>query len=352
MNKQISTAFLSIPDAGAPEWVQLMPAGEFRAVDGRGPWRVTNAKAVITASMAGGKIVLDENHSTDLAAKQGHTAPARGWIVEMQARADGIWGRIEWTESGKALMADAAYRGVSPVFTFDKSGQVLSILRAALTNDPATRPHLKALHHATETEDMNLEALAKAAGLAADADLAAITAKVTSLAATAAEADAQVARLAKAAGDESLKDAGKLETFVQALAVKAAGAGDADDMATQVAALQTQIATLQKNTATKEAERFVDQAILAGKPIKARKEQYVALHVANPKGTEEMINALPSLHEGGVPAAMLQRTSTAVVGPDAPQTEILAAAAKHIQERKAAGEEVSHSVAVRFVTGT
>lgn len=55
------------------------------------PYRVLNAEDVIAESMASPRgIPIDENHATDLAAPLGGPAPARGWIVELQARADGI----------------------------------------------------------------------------------------------------------------------------------------------------------------------------------------------------------------------------------------------------------------------
>lgn len=131
--------------ADAHEWVHLVPAGTFSGSDGRGPFRLADAPAVIAASLAGGKIPFDENHSTDLAAPRGAPSPARGWIVAMQSRPDGIWGRVEWTGEGRALLGQRAYRGVSPVFESDKSGTVLRVLRAALTNVP-NLPQLATMH--------------------------------------------------------------------------------------------------------------------------------------------------------------------------------------------------------------
>ncbi|QRY97257.1 hypothetical protein JT366_08575 [Sphingomonas paucimobilis] len=86
-----------------PEWVHLLPAGPVRTADGRGPYRVNDIHSIVSASMAGGKLVLDECHATDLAAPRGESAPARGWIVELQARADGVWGKVDWTPEGARL---------------------------------------------------------------------------------------------------------------------------------------------------------------------------------------------------------------------------------------------------------
>jgi len=119
-----------------PEWVHLLPPGKFSGADGRGPYTVPNPAGLIAASMVGGMLPIDENHATDLAAPKGEPSPARGWIVEMQQRPDGIWARVAWTQAGQALMADKAYGHISPVFTHGKDGVVTQILRAALTNTP------------------------------------------------------------------------------------------------------------------------------------------------------------------------------------------------------------------------
>lgn len=118
-------------DASAPEWIHLVPTGQVTTIDGRGPYRVADATALARVSLQaadGQRLVLDENHSTDLAAPKGEPAPARGWIVELEARPDGIWGKVEWTKSGLELMADKAYRHISPVITHLEDGLVLSLI--------------------------------------------------------------------------------------------------------------------------------------------------------------------------------------------------------------------------------
>lgn len=42
--------------------------------------------------------------------------PAEGWISKVYAREDGLWGDVEWTESGKALLKDKAFKFFSPEF--------------------------------------------------------------------------------------------------------------------------------------------------------------------------------------------------------------------------------------------
>lgn len=42
--------------------------------------------------------------------------PAVAWITKVEARGDGLWGFVEWNESGKALLADKAFKYFSPEF--------------------------------------------------------------------------------------------------------------------------------------------------------------------------------------------------------------------------------------------
>ena len=58
-------------------------------------------------------------------------APARGWIVELQGRQDGIWGKVEWTATGRDLVAGKAYRGISPVIEHRPDNSIIAIRRAS-----------------------------------------------------------------------------------------------------------------------------------------------------------------------------------------------------------------------------
>jgi phage I-like protein len=284
-------------DATPPEWVQLVPAGVFKGQDGRGPYRLANPAAVIRASMEGGaKLPIDENHATDAAMKSGQPSPARGWIVELQTRADGIWGRVEWTPSGVQLMTERAYRGISPVFEHDKHGVVLRVLRAALTNTP-NLTQLASLNSSNQGTQMDPIALRKALGLPDTADEAAILAAVTANATAVSAHAAQLAAIATAAGAPAGADAA---TLVTALQTQRAAAVSPETVVT----LQTQLATLQADRAREKAVAFVDGAIRAGKPINPVRDTYIAQHIANPTQTEALINALPSIHAGGVEVAL------------------------------------------------
>jgi len=133
----VAAIHTSLPaEGGLPTWIQLVPAGTFSGMDGRGPYKLDDPQTVIRTSLADGKLPIDENHATDFALKSGIPSPARGWIIAMEARPDGIWGRVDWTPTGAELVSGRAYRGISPVFECDKNGNVLRVQRAALTNTP------------------------------------------------------------------------------------------------------------------------------------------------------------------------------------------------------------------------
>lgn len=122
-----------------PEWVMLIPAGEFCGRDGRGPFRLADPAAVIVATseldMPAG-LPIDYDHATDFAAPKGRPAPAAGWIRELAARDGALWGRVDWTRHGATAITSREYRYISPVFQYTPEGEVTRLLRAGLTNNP------------------------------------------------------------------------------------------------------------------------------------------------------------------------------------------------------------------------
>lgn len=181
----IATVCLSEVASSAPDWVQLFPLGSIKARDGRS-WAVgtkDDAERIVSASReAAGTVdpVIDYDHGSDLAAPKGQPALAAGWIKDFEVRPDGIWGRVEWTATARRLIGERAYRYLSPTFLHNKnSGQVLRIIRAALTNTPALE--LKALASIGASMNDLGKRLAALLGLSDDADDDAIVASVEKL---------------------------------------------------------------------------------------------------------------------------------------------------------------------------
>jgi phage I-like protein len=127
--------------------VQLMPAGEFRARDGRPDgikgWFIDTALAARVIAQAAARktpFVIDYEHQTLLTDKNGQPAPAAGWFSKLEWRdGDGLYAiDVEWTAKARAMIDAQEYRFLSPVFSYDpKRGDVLQMLHAALTNVPA-----------------------------------------------------------------------------------------------------------------------------------------------------------------------------------------------------------------------
>lgn len=126
----------------------LIPAGEFRARDGRPAgvpaWRLTakGAESIIAARQAcATMIVIDWEHATLFRAKKGEEAPAAGWInpqdLEWREGVGLVALQRVWTPRAEAQIEAKEYRYGSPVFKFDPvTGDVLSLHSFALTNDP------------------------------------------------------------------------------------------------------------------------------------------------------------------------------------------------------------------------
>jgi len=333
-------------EAEVPEWIHLLPtaSGRIETVDSRGPYFVRDAAQIIAASFVhADKLPIDENHATDLAAPEGRSAPARGWIVAMEARADGIWGKVEWTRAGREMLADHAYRGISPVIAHGAENVVRGILRASLVNNPNLRG-LAALHqeghvtfqtqlaellglNAAATEEEILGALppkisdttalqsampsiAEALGLAKDANLAAVTA-----AATAAGRDAK--------------------TLIPALQA-------------QVTDLSTQLKALQDDGKKARAETFIDDAIKAGRMglNAANRDEFVAMHQENPDRTERLVNGFAVM-----PGTTLARTDPPQTAAQHASADQLVAAAKALQAAEAAkGNSIDWITAVQMAS--
>lgn len=126
--------------------VQLLPAGKFRATDGRPKdaphWYVDAALAAAIIAQVGAlanDLVIDYEHQTLLAADNGQPAPAAAWFKKLEWREDGLYALdVKWTARAATMIESGEYRYISPVFSYDKkTGAIKSLINAALTNNPA-----------------------------------------------------------------------------------------------------------------------------------------------------------------------------------------------------------------------
>ncbi|WIX34956.1 phage protease [Salinicola sp. JS01] len=146
-------AVCSLRVSASDDLTRLIPAGTFTAprgsLEGSGPWHLDEAHArsiIERAAARSTDIVIDYEHQTLLAERNGKPAPAAGWVYprSLEWRSDGLYGRVKWTAAAsKAISPGPAgeppeYLYLSPVFPYDaQSGDVLDLLHVALTNTPA-----------------------------------------------------------------------------------------------------------------------------------------------------------------------------------------------------------------------
>lgn len=125
--------------------VRLIPAGDFRAVDGRpkniAGWKMDAklaARVIDRVAARADARVVDYEHQTIYSEKNGQPAPAAGWFKNLEWRdGDGLYATdMEWTDRAGGMIAAKEYRYISPVFAYDqKTGEVLDILHAGITNN-------------------------------------------------------------------------------------------------------------------------------------------------------------------------------------------------------------------------
>lgn len=309
---------MDLPESeGAPEWVHLLPAaeGDIPTYDGRGPYKVRDLQAVIAASMQSERgMPIDENHATDTAMQNGNGAPARGWIKELQARADGLWGRVEWTKAGAELLADRAYRGISPVFNHLTDHTITRVLRASLTN----KPNLKGLVALNTENAMSFAAIAKALGLGDDASEEAILAAIGKMKKPDEPAlQSALAEIGTVLGVEGGDPAAVLA------AAKSAKGGTAAITALQaeLTTVTTKLTALQTDGAKAKATAFVDGAIAQGRVgVKPLRDHYIAMHCEDAARVEKEINSFPALGSGGQIVTQPPATGAEITSLNAEQT--------------------------------
>jgi len=239
---------LAVSNGQPPQEFRLFPAGRFHSVDGRPDlpadgWLMNAqvaARLIAAAKARRSDYVIDYEHQTLHAAKNGQRAPAAAWFHDLQWReGDGLYVVApRWTAAAASHVADHEYRYVSPVFSWDKTtGEVTAILHAALVNDPGldglTDFSALGAHFADFSEEEPMDLLTKlfiAAGLPAPKDEAAATAALSNLTAEAAKVK-------------------PLETEVTALKAK-------------LTPLETEVAALKANTGNPDPAKFVPIATM------------------------------------------------------------------------------------------
>lgn len=139
-------AFIGSSELVAKDRIQLFPAGEFRALDGRpadvSAWRMDAdiaARLIAAADLRGNRYMLDYDHAV-LYRDKGVKAIAAAWFKKLEwVEGVGLFAvDVEWTATAAQHVAAAEYGYISPLFQYDpKTGAVIGLINAALTSIPA-----------------------------------------------------------------------------------------------------------------------------------------------------------------------------------------------------------------------
>ncbi|MGO4735972.1 phage protease [Bosea sp. 2KB_26] len=248
-----------------PEWIQLTPRGQVTARDGR--FFRFDPERLVAAHQAGGiDLPLDFDHETEMAMFNG-TKPARGWVVELQARPEGLFGRVDWLPDAVQALAARSYRYISPTFWREEDGVTARLMKgAALVTSPAlSMPAIASASN--EDQTMTLKELLVALGLVETA--------------SAAEAATAIAAL-KTPDPEKFVLKEQHDATVAALSA-AQGEIQAGKDAAQLAKCQS----------------LVDDAVKAGKVTPAAKDHFLTLAKASFDATKATIDAMPVLIKPG-----------------------------------------------------
>ena len=324
----------------APGRIQLFPAGEFSARDGRpGTLKGVKAKAwTLTFDDAAAVIarwrqretplVVDYEHQTINAAENGKPAPAAGWIESLEAGPDGLYATVKWTDAARAFIQADEYRYISPVFSFDpETGAVLELKSAALTHYHALDGMDAVTARAEDDPPLKketLEALRHFFGLAADAD------EDAALAALKAQGDGQTLTAMLTAAKEAIPDPSK---YVPAAILTAAQEKNA--------ALAAKVEELEGESTLAALTAEIDAALADGRLPKACEAWAKATAKTNPEAIKGYIAsavpvaALTSTQTGGTPpagaphtAALTDEEKYAAKAAGISETDFLAAKAK------------------------
>lgn len=342
---------LATEKKGAPEWVELFPAGpRIEARDGR-VWTANPAGVLAAFEANNGPLAIDYEHAQAHLAPKGEIAPAAGWIVELAERAGSVWGRVEWTANAARMIAAREYRFLSPDFQYRPDGHISRLNGAALVNRPALELTALSREQTPNPETKDMKAIAKALGLAETADEAVILAAI-------ATRDGERTAVCQALKlDPSKSDTPAITAAIGRLAEETAtalAAVQASPAAAEVSVLRkeltetrTALAAIELASSEKAIDEALNNATREGKITPASRETYRAM-CATEGGLQRFDNLVKTLPIICPPTDLDgKHVSTAVEQADA--TALASKARKYQDDQAALGRTVSISEAVMTV---
>lgn len=298
--------------------VRLLPAGSFRAKDGRPQglpgWHLDflGARNLIdAAARQTDRYLIDYDHQTLHQKANGNKAPAAGWFSALEWREGdraGLYATdVEWTAAAKNAIESKEYRYLSPVLSYNpETGAVTGLLMAALVNFPALDglTDLAAAHfHLHEDSQMPHATLSGLLGLPTDASANAVNEALSALI-----PDGQtLPALLKSKTDE-----------IAILKAKLAEPPDPAKYAPleTLAALQGELATLRQQVLTAELQQLLEPALAEGRLLPVQKEWAEALGRKDIGALRDYLATLPKI------TALSGMQTQGIAPPQPPNTTI------------------------------
>ena len=291
----------------APEWIKIAPRGRTATRDGRS--YAFDPEALAARFNADDvKVPVDFEHGTIHLAAKGQRTDAIGWVEELAARGDGLYGRVDWLDAGRAALAARTHRYVSPTFPHDAGGNAVFLHSVALVTAPAlsNMPALAGAQSQQPTPDIAMsDKIAAALGLAAGTSEAALLSAITDL------------------------------------TKKADDGGDVASLQTALSTTQTELAALQATMRKGVVDTLLDTALKEKRIVPAQRESYASLCATDAGLTH--VSALlaatpPALGASGLDGKLPGEGGTKAVDPVA----LAAKANAYLSAQITAGNPISY----------
>ncbi|WP_439240885.1 phage protease [Lonepinella sp. BR2474] len=272
--------------------IQLLPYGEFRAVDGRPTdvkaWIVADSNGQDVVDLANGQqnpLPIDYEHQILHSKTNGKEAPSAGWMEYLYFTPQGIFADVRWTDKAAEYIRLGEYRYISAVFAYDTEGFVRKIFHAALTNFPALDGMDEAIVMASSGFDLSTTKEMKPM----DKELlTALCALFGREGATEAEIKAEVLALAESKGESAVALSqvyAVLQAKEQKVASLTAEMGKVDPAkfvpVDQVVALQADLNALKAEREGEKKAQLIQAALSQGKLAPALTDWANSLSVAD-----------------------------------------------------------------------
>lgn len=346
---------------------QVLPAGQFKARDGRpGPgkfWQLDDAAGValaakLSASAARTPISIDYEHQTVHAKTNGQPAPSSGHMLSFDWQpGKGMYADVRWTPRAKAYIDAEEYAWISPVLLTDAADQVVGLYNAALVSAPAldgmdaVQVALQAMSFGGEPTTPTtpsqepsvtlLAALIAGLGLPADTTQDKALATVATLKVTADAASARPVVPVALATALALQPNADEATAVAALNARL------QQSATLISGLQTQVTTLSADLqqarqadAKGELDALIATCLADGRVVPATEKLWRDLGTKDLAQCKVMLAAQPpTIQPGGSQTQGKPPGGAAAAGGDATKVDMLSDQAFALARQMGIGEE-------------